>query len=240
MASSPVLVRDRLIVPMDNSGESFIAAVETKYGKNVWKVERPREINWVTPLVREIKGKTEILFAGATGLTAYDAATGDKRWNYKGAPGSIPTGSLDGNALYLPVGGVSKVKLGEEGVIGEPEWKTAPLQPGMASPLVYGGRVYATNGQGFISCADAKSGKLLYKERVKGAFSASPLGGDGKVYCLNETGVCTVLKSDSEATPTRSSQATNWERRRLALPPSPTGSSSSAPTRRCTRSGNKY
>ena len=40
MAASPVLVKDRLIVPMDNAGESFLAAVDTKYGKNVWKVER--------------------------------------------------------------------------------------------------------------------------------------------------------------------------------------------------------
>ncbi len=83
MASSPVLVKDRLIVPMDNSGDSFIAAVDTKYGKNVWKVERPRDINWVTPLVREVSGRTEVLFAGLcrTHLIAYDAANGDKRWD---------------------------------------------------------------------------------------------------------------------------------------------------------------
>jgi len=198
MASSPVLVKDRLIVPMDNAGESFIAAVDTKYGKNLWKVERPRDINWVTPLVREVQGKTEVLFSGANGLIAYDAANGDKRWSYKSGVGSIPTAALDGDALYLPVAGVSKVKLSESGVVGEPEWKTAGLQNGMSSPLVYGGRVYAANGQGFISCGDAKTGKQLYKERVKGAFSASPIAGDGKVYCFTETGICTVLKADSD------------------------------------------
>jgi outer membrane protein assembly factor BamB len=197
MASSPVLVQDRLIVPMDNAGESFIAAIDTKYGKNVWKVERPRDINWVTPLVRTLPGKTEVLFAGSTGLISYDAANGDKRWTYKGGAGSIPTAALDGDSLYLPVAGVSKVKLNDTGVVGEPEWKTAALQTGMSSPLVYGGRVYTLSGQGFVSCADAKTGKQLYKERLKGAFSASPIAGDGKIYCLNETGVCNVLKADS-------------------------------------------
>ena len=39
---------------------------------------------------------------------------------------------------------------------------------------------------------------MLYNERVKGAFSASPIGADGKVYCLNEKGVCTVFKADSD------------------------------------------
>jgi outer membrane protein assembly factor BamB len=197
MASSPVLVKDRLIVPMDNSGESFIAAVDTKYGKNVWKVERPRDINWVTPLVREVAGKTEVLFAGSAGMTAYDATNGDKRWTFKGGAGSIPTAALDGDALYLPVAGVSKVKLTDSGVAGDPQWKTASLQNGMSSPLVYGGRVYTASGQGFIACGDAKTGKELYKERLKGTFSASPIAGDGKIYCFSEAGICSVLKADS-------------------------------------------
>jgi outer membrane protein assembly factor BamB len=198
MASSPILVKDRLIVPMDNAGESFLAAIDTRYGKNVWKVDRPRDSNWVTPLVHEQKGKTEILFAGCGGLASYDASTGDRRWTYKGGSGSIPTAALDGDDLYLPVAGVSKVKLGESGVKGEPDWKTPGLQNSMSSPLVYEGRVYALNSQGFISCATAKTGKQLYKERVKGAFSASPIGADGKVYCLNETGACTVLKAGTD------------------------------------------
>ncbi|MCI0700027.1 MAG: PQQ-like beta-propeller repeat protein, partial [Planctomycetia bacterium] len=53
-------------------------------------------------------------------------------------------------------------------------------------------------GQGLVTCADAKTGKSLYKERLKGAFSASPVAGDGKVYCLNETGVCTVIDAKAE------------------------------------------
>jgi outer membrane protein assembly factor BamB len=198
MASSPVLAKGKLIVPMDNAGESFIAAVDTKYGKNLWKVERPRDINWITPLVRERNGKSEVLLAGPSGLTAYDLESGEKRWTYKGGSGSIPTGSLQAGELYLPVAGVSKVKLSEAGVAGEPQWKAAGAQSGMASPLVYGNRVFAMSGQGFISCTEAASGKAVYKERLKGAFSASPVGGDGKVYCLNETGVCTVIKADAD------------------------------------------
>lgn len=199
MAASPILVKDRLIVPMDNVGDSFLAAVDTRYGKNIWKVERPRDINWVTPLVREVNGKTEVLFSAPSGLTAYDAESGEKRWAYKPGRGDIPIGTLDGNALYLPVGGVSKVDLKDMGVGEKPLWAAAGMQTGMASPLVYGGRVYVTTGQGFVACAEAKTGKSLYKERLKGAFSASPIAGDGKVYCLNETGVCTVLKADSDS-----------------------------------------
>ena len=198
MAASPILVKDRLIVPMDNAGESFLAAVDTKYGKNVWKAERPRDINWVTPLVRAVGDKTEVLFDGPSGLTSYDAETGNKRWTFKGGRGSIPTSALDGDTLYMPVAGVTAVKLGADGVVGDPTWKSSGIQSGMASPLAYAGKVYATSGQGIISCADAKTGKELFKERTKGAYSASAIGGDGKVYCTNETGVTTVIDAKSE------------------------------------------
>lgn len=198
MASSPILVKDRVIVPMDNAGESFLAALDTKYGKNVWKVERKRDINWVTPVVREVDGKTEVLFAGPDGLTAYDAANGDKRWNHKAGLNLIPTVVVDGDALYLPGSGVTKVKLTDKGVADKPEWDSKSVRPGMPSPLVYAGKVWAANGQGILTCADAKTGKEVFTERVKGAFSASPVAGDGKVYFLNETGVCTVLDANAK------------------------------------------
>lgn len=198
MAASPVLVKDKLIVPMDNAGESFLAAVDTKYGKNVWKAERPRDINWVTPIVRSVGDATEVLFDGPSGLTAYDANSGDKRWTSKLAHGSIPTGVLSGDTLYSPVGGVTAFKLGAKGPEETPVMKAKDVQPGMPSPLVYLGKVYATNGNGIVSCANAKTGKLLYKERVKGAYSASPIAADDKVYFLNETGLCTVIDGKAD------------------------------------------
>jgi outer membrane protein assembly factor BamB len=183
---------------MDNSGESFLAAIDTKYGKNVWKVERPRDINWTTPLVRTAGNATEILFAGPKGLAAYDAANGNKRWEFKGGTGAIPSGVIEGDALYLPVAGVSKFTLGDKGVDEKPGWAAKDLQTGYPTPLVYAGKVFTASSQGFIACADAKTGKVLYKERAKGAFSASPVAGDGKVYCLNEAGVCTVLDAKAD------------------------------------------
>ena len=198
MASSPVLVKDRLIVPMDNAGESFLAAIDTKYGKNVWKADRPRDINWVTPLVRNVGDTTEVLFAGPGGLTSYDAATGEKRWSYKGGGGSIPTGVARRRHALPARRRRDRVKLNDKGAEEKPVWATKELQTGYSSPLVYRGKVFTASSQGLIACADAKTGKVLYKERVKGAFSASPVAGDGKVYCLNETGVCTVFKADSD------------------------------------------
>jgi outer membrane protein assembly factor BamB len=198
MASSPVLAAGRLIVPMDNAGESFVAALDTKYGRNVWKTERPREISWTTPLVRTVESGTELLFSGPKGLTAYDSATGAAHWTFKAGGGSIPVGVLDGDSLYLPVGGVSRFKIDAKGLAEKPEWAARDARTGYASPLVYAGKVYTADGQGFVTCVDAKTGRTLYKERVKGAFSASPVAADGKVYFLNETGACTVIDAKAD------------------------------------------
>jgi outer membrane protein assembly factor BamB len=197
MAASPVLVGDKLIVPMDNAGDAFLAAVDTKYGKNVWKAERPKNINWVTPVVRTVGGKTEVLFAGPSGLTAYDAASGARRWEAKELKGDIPTWTIQGDTLFVPKGGLTAVKLTDRGTGGE-LWTAKTVTTGMASPLVYDGRVYTAAGER-IKCADVTTGKPLYNEVVrKGPFSASPVGGDGKVYCLNETGTTYVVKAGPE------------------------------------------
>ncbi|MCS7021798.1 MAG: PQQ-like beta-propeller repeat protein [Gemmataceae bacterium] len=198
MAASLILIEGKLIVPMDNVGESFLAALDIRDGRNLWKAERPREINWVTPVVRPHTEGAEILLAGPRGLYAYDVATGQVRWSFKEAAFTVPLPLLEDEAVYLPVQGVSKFSLGPDGIRGKPLWQNRSLQTGYSSPLLYRGRIYTASSTGFITAADATSGKELFRERVKGAFSASPVAGDGKVYCFNETGTCYVLDARTD------------------------------------------
>lgn len=199
MASSPVLAKDKLIVPMDNSGDSFLAAIDTQTGKNVWKMSRPRESNWVTPLLREITSDTtEVIFQGPKDLTAYDLNTGKEKWSEK-APGSAPTPTVAEGYLVAPSGGVTVYKISDDKL--EELWKSPKYRTGYASPLYYDGFLYATNSTGIVSCADIKTGDTKWQERLRGkqTFSASPVAGDGKVYVLSESGTLAVFKSGAEA-----------------------------------------
>ena len=65
----------------------------------------------------------------------------------------------------------------------------------MSSPAVAHGKVYGVTSAGFATCADLESGKILWQERVKGKFSASPVVGDGKLYLFNEAGTLVTLKT---------------------------------------------
>jgi outer membrane protein assembly factor BamB len=198
MAASPLLYKDKLIVPMDNSGDSFLAAIDVKTGKNAWKAERKQDINWVTPVIRETGGTAEVLFPQGGDLIAYNAETGERLWSHKATGfGGIPSASVADGVVFFPVGGVVALKP-EAGKANE-LWKSAKLQTGMSSPLVYEGIVYAASSNSVLAAADVKTGQVIWQERYKGKASASPVAGDGKVYVTNETGTVTVFKAGREA-----------------------------------------
>ena len=195
MASSPVLADGKLIVPMDNVGESFLAALDLTTGRNVWKTPRAKEMNWATPAVRSLAdGGTEILFPGRD-LAAYDGATGAKKWSAK-LPGGIASPTVSGDLFLMPGGGVTASKLGAGGVTEL--WKSPRLQTGMSSPVAYDGKVYGVTSAGVLLCVDAATGKVDWDFRVKGKFSASPVAADGKLYLFNEEGKLLAVKLGAE------------------------------------------
>lgn len=197
MAASPILASGILIVPMDNVGESFVAGIDTKTGENKWKVARPKEMNWVSPLVRTVNGKSEILFQADKELIAYDPSSGTRNWTFPHEGASIATPVIDGDKILVPGKPLIAGKLGTSGP--QSMWTSAKLNTGNSSPLLYQGRVYATSSSGVVTCVDVENGNVLFQERVKGPFSAAPVGADGKVYILNEAGQTTVWKAGAEA-----------------------------------------
>ncbi len=192
MAASPVLVGGKIVVPMDSPGEAFIAALDCATGANMWRVTRPKAMNWTTPAVRKTSsGGSEVLFLGQSELTAYDAATGAKRTSVK-VSGSIPSPSvLPSGAVLCPVGGVAMLDFADDK--GKEVWKSPKLQTGMSSPVAHEGKVYGVTSAGFLTCLDQATGKQLWQERVPGRYSASPVVGDGKIYLLNEAGTLVTV-----------------------------------------------
>jgi outer membrane protein assembly factor BamB len=72
--------------------------------------------------------------------------------------------------------------------------------PDVPAPLIHDGLVYLCrqygNDPGSLICVDAKSGTVLYHERLHEArYRASPVYGDGKIYLAARDGVVTVVKA---------------------------------------------
>jgi outer membrane protein assembly factor BamB len=49
---------------------------------------------------------------------------------------------------------------------------------------------------GVAHCRDLVNGKVVWKRRVGGTFSASPVLVNGKLLCADESGRCTLLDLD--------------------------------------------
>jgi outer membrane protein assembly factor BamB len=89
--------------------------------------------------------------------------------------------------------GLLAVKPGGRGDITKTHvaWREQRAISEVPSPLYYHERVYMVRDGGLVSCLDAKTGKLVYRERLGaiGAYFSSPVAGDGKIYVASQRGV---------------------------------------------------
>lgn len=215
--SSPILAGDLLVIQCDNEQKSFLVAFDKNSGEEKWRDERDERSTWATPYLWKNKVRTEIVTAGGKKARSYDPATGKILWELSGISGrcaATPVG--DDEMVYFGTGGgmgvgpLVAVKAGASGDIplssaksegGAIAWVAPNGGPPMASPLLYQGLLYVFDQRGgVLSCYNAKTGEVAYKQRIPGAtgFTASPWAAEGKIYCTDGDGVTHVLQSGPE------------------------------------------
>jgi outer membrane protein assembly factor BamB len=217
-ASSPVVHDGRVYQLHDNDGQSFLAALDAKTGRELWSVPRTEKgsrlvSGWATPFVWENGKRTEIVTIGRGYVISYDTS-GKELWRLKGMTQATPSPVAADGLLYVGSGSQGEsnrplyaIKPGASGDVTLSEgqetndavaWRQPRLSGYTPSPLVYRGRVYAVNDNGILQVADAKTGVEVYKARVGGGgntFSSSPLASQGLVYLVSEDGDAFVLRA---------------------------------------------
>ncbi len=103
--STPALHKDKVFVVWDHQGESFIAALDRKTGKEVWRKNRQEIDSWATPLVVEQGGKAQVITGAQNRVRSYDADTGDMVWEAAGLTANpIPSPVAADGMVYLMSG----------------------------------------------------------------------------------------------------------------------------------------
>jgi outer membrane protein assembly factor BamB len=70
-----------------------------------------------------------------------------------------------------------------------------PKKPGI---IVLDDLIFMVNDVGILTCLEAKTGETVWKGRIEGTYSASPIAGAGRVYFFSEDGKTTVIEAGRE------------------------------------------
>jgi outer membrane protein assembly factor BamB len=209
--SSPVLHDGLVILQFDLSRDSFIAAYSLDDGSRVWSTPRDEIPSWSTPTVWKNSRRTEIVTNAAQYARGYDPATGKELWRLaKKSEITVPT-PVPGDDLIFVVSGnrpiqpIFAIRPGASGDISLKEGQTSNEHiawgklrggPYMPTPIVYGPHLYVCSNAGVVTCYEANTGKVVYRERIGGeSYTASPVAADGRLYFISEQGQVRVVKA---------------------------------------------
>jgi outer membrane protein assembly factor BamB len=72
-------------------------------------------------------------------------------------------------------------------------WRLERGGPYIPTGLFYDGRVYVLGDAGDLNCYDAATGQGIWKDRLRGSFTASLVAADGRIYAVDERGTVYVF-----------------------------------------------
>jgi len=211
--ASPIIYKNMVIVQADIQKNSFIAAYDIKNGKRLWMTPREEIPSWSTPTVYEGKSRAELVTNGTKAIRGYDPVTGKELWRL--GPNSevaTPTPIFAHDLIYVTTGyrviqPIYVIRPGAAGDISLKNgkessdfiaWSKTRGGPYMPTPVIYGDLLYIVSNQGVLTTYQARTGERVYQERLGGkggAFTASPVASDGKIYLSSEDGEVFVVKA---------------------------------------------
>jgi outer membrane protein assembly factor BamB len=214
-ASSPTILNGRVIVQCDTHDEGFVACFDLKNGNEIWNTPRRDDSTWSSPTVYFDGSSARVAVNGYHEIAGYDAENGDQFWKMAGGGDvAVPTPVVSDGLIYItnahggpaPLYAIHVSATGVLNPFGKSPskaiaWAENKNGAYMQTPLVYGKYIYSCSDRGILKCYDAKTGKLMYQERLgtgSVGFTASPVAGDGKLYFAAEDGTVFVIQAGPE------------------------------------------
>lgn len=215
--SSPILFENLLILHFDGYDYQYIVAMDKQTGKTVWK--RDRDVDYgtadgdmkkafSTPLVIDVVGQLQLISPCSKATLAYDPRTGKELWRVHYSSFSSTARPLYGGGLLFLNTGFGRADLlavrpggaadGGDITATNVVWKLSKSVGSKPSALLMNDLLFIVHDSGVASCVEAKTGNVLWTKRLAGAFSASPIGAEGRVYFVGENGTTTVLRAGRE------------------------------------------
>ena len=98
--------------------------------------------------------------------------------------------------------GIIAVRPGGQGDVtaSHVQWQEKTKIPEVPSPLYFQGRLYTVKNGGIVSCHDASTGQVIYREKLNasGPYYASPVCANGRIYLISGKGRVSVLEASDQ------------------------------------------
>jgi outer membrane protein assembly factor BamB len=198
-APSPLIYRGTVILAAEYDGKSFLVAFDRRNGDEVWRTPRPTNISFSSPVVAHLAGKDQLIISGADQVASFDPVSGNPLWSTKGTTtATCGTVVWQGDVVFASGGfpGSETVAIQADGS-GAIVWKNNQRLYEQ-SLLAHDGYVYALTGAGIAFCWRASDGREMWRHRLKGPVSASPVLAGDSIYWANELGTLYVIKANPE------------------------------------------
>jgi outer membrane protein assembly factor BamB len=206
--TSPVLYKNLIILQCDQEmgTGSFIAALDKRTGKEVWRTERKNRRSWATPLLVKVGDRFELIASGAESDAAYDPDTGKELWHANGTESHPIPSSVTGHGLVILTAGsqakrVLAIKLGAAGdLTNSPSivWRYAKGTAYVASPILIGQYLYLESDGGIVTCLDVDTGAIVYeggRPPVPAEIRASFVSFEDKLLMTSDDGNTYVIRA---------------------------------------------
>ncbi len=199
--ASPLIEDSLVIVAAEYDGkDSGLYALDIRSGKQVWKIARPVNLNFASPIVATIAGQRQLLLAGADQIVGYDPEKGKPLWEADAGTEAIcGTAVWDGRRIIFSGGNPrsgtwcvngdgSAANLWENGVMCYEQ-----------SLLAIQNFVFAVADNGVAYCWRTVDGTETWKKRLFGGpISASPLLARDRLYIASQSGTIYVVAASPD------------------------------------------
>jgi outer membrane protein assembly factor BamB len=208
--SSPILDGALLTFPCDGQDVQYLVALDKKTGQTVWKTERSADFHgtvpyqrkaYTTPLIIDVPGGRQLISVGARAAYAYDPKTGRELWKVLFKGWSNVSNPIVGRGLVFLSGGFGGLELCAVRPDGEGDvtrsrvvWRMTRAVPGLSSPVWSEDWLFLCSDQGVATCVEARTGRVVWQERLGTPVSASLVVAAGRLYICREDGRTMVLR----------------------------------------------
>ena len=196
--SSPVVFEDLVILTMDGADVQYVVALDAETGETRWRTPRSTEFGdlnadgepegggdfrkgFSTPIVIEVDGSPQLVSPGAKAVFAYDPRTGRELWTVRYGEHSSSSRTLFGEGLVFVNTGFGRPTLLAIDPTGTGDvtathvrWRQVKGVPQKPSPVLVDGRIHMVSEGGIATCLDARTGEVVWNERIGGRVLGLP------------------------------------------------------------------